>query len=133
MAEAKKMKQLMVKTDNRVGMLAEITGAITDSGCNISAISAYVIEDIAYFRLITDDNQKAGDTLKAKGYEVTDEEVVSLTLEDRPGAAKEIADKLKTANIDLKYIYGTTCLEPSSCKLIFDSNDNDKAIEVINS
>ncbi len=131
MAQVSKTKQLLVVTENRVGMLAEVTSAASGVEVNISAINAYAVGDKAYFRVVTSDNQKVVEELKSKGYEVSEQEVVALKLKDKQGMAKEIAGKLKEANIDLEYIYGTTCESLCECKLIFNSNDNDKAVEIL--
>ena len=54
-------------------------------------------------------------------------------LPNQIGALKEAADKLKAAGIDLEYIYGTTCSCDCDCDclLVFSSNNNTQAIEVL--
>jgi hypothetical protein len=57
--KAVKAGEILLATDNQVGKLEEVTRVIKDSGVNIRAITAYVVEGKAYFRLVTSDNGKA--------------------------------------------------------------------------
>ena len=131
MAKVKPGKELLAVTENRVGMLAEICSTVSGSGVNIQAINAYALDNKANFRLITDNNQKAQGALQAKGYKVNEQDVVMVELPNRVGVLKETADKLKARSIDLEYIYGTTCSGGCDCLLVFASNNNAQAIEVL--
>jgi hypothetical protein len=42
-----------------------------------------------------------------------------------------MASKLKTANIDLTHIYGSTASPRQQAIIVFSSNNNNKALEVI--
>ena len=127
MSKVRLGEQLLAITENKAGMLAEVSSAVSTAGTNIQAVSAYAIEDKAYFRLITDNNQQAKKALEAKGYEVTEQDVVMVELANQPGVLKKTADKLKAAGIDLKYIYGTACFCGCDCLLVFSSNNNTQA------
>jgi hypothetical protein len=133
MAKARIGKQLWAVTENKVGMLADVSAAVSASGVNIQAICAYGMEDKAHFMLVTDNNQKAMSSLQAQGYEVSEQDVVILGLPNRVGILKETADKLKTAGINLEYIYGTTCCKECDCDtlLVLTSDNNAKVIEVL--
>lgn len=134
MAKASPVKELTVKTLNKVGMMAEVTDAISKSGINITALNAFGVDINAIFRIITSDNAKAIKELKAKQFEVSEKDAVKVELADEVGAAAKIGSKLRAAGIDIKYIYGTVCGCGSecSCAIIFNSSDNKKAVEVLN-
>lgn len=132
MAKAYLIKELLVKTPDKVGMLAEVTAAISKSGVNISAINAFGVDGSAMFRIVTSDNSKAAKEVKSKGFEASERDVVKLELEDKVGSGALMANKLKTADIDIKYIYGSTCGCGGACVIIFNSNDNKKAIDALN-
>lgn len=123
-------KQLEIVTPNKVGMLAEVTGVIADSGVNIDALCAFVKGNKAYFLVITNDNAKAKSALRKRKFQVKETNVVLADLENRVGAVREMGDKLKAEKIDLDYIYGTTS-GSGSALLVFSSNKNKKAIEVL--
>ncbi|MCQ9208687.1 MAG: hypothetical protein NG712_04840 [Omnitrophica bacterium] len=131
MAKVRLAKQLLAVTENKVGMLVEVCSDISGAGVNIQAINAYSIGDKANFRLLTDNNQRANELLTAKGYQVSEQEVVLVELPNKVSVLKEAADKLKSAGINLEYIYGTTCSAGCECLLVFASDNNAKAKELL--
>jgi hypothetical protein len=131
MAKASLVKELMVKTANTVGMMAEVSNAIAKSGANITALNAFGIDKNAIFRIVTSDNAKAISAIKEKNIGVSERDVVSVELANKPGIAAEMGEKLKGANIDITYIYGSTCGGDCSCTIIFNCSDNKKAVEVL--
>lgn len=136
MARAAIVKELLIKTPDKIGMLAEVAGIIAKSGANITAINAFGVEKDAIFRIITSDNASAIKEFKAKKYNVSEKEVVKLELENKPGMARVIGKKIKAADIDIKYIYATACLCECGCgcecALIFNTSNNKKAVNVLN-
>ncbi|MBN2097763.1 MAG: ACT domain-containing protein [Candidatus Omnitrophica bacterium] len=127
MAKVKLAKQLLVAAENKVGMLAEVSAAVSGAGVNIQGINAYAVDNKAYFRLLTDNNAKVKEVLQGKGYEVKEQEAVLVELPNQVGVLKAAADKLKSAGIDLSYIYGTTCSCGGDCLLVFGANNNAQA------
>ncbi|MBU4376881.1 MAG: ACT domain-containing protein [Candidatus Omnitrophica bacterium] len=132
MAKATIVKELIVKTPNRVGMLAEVAGTIAKSGANINALNAFGVESDAIFRIVTSDNAAAIKELKAKKIEVSEKDAVKVELENKSGMAAEIAEKLKAASIDIKYIYGSACGCTCPCGLILNTSDNKKTVDILN-
>lgn len=129
MAQAKRIKEIQAVTPNKAGMLAEVAGAIADAGVNIVALSASGMGKNAKFLIVTENNQKAIAALKAKNFDVKEGEAVSVSLGNKVGAAKELAEKLAKAGIDLDYCYGSTG-DGSESLLIFSTKDIEKAIGV---
>lgn len=125
---AKIAKQLHVVATNKVGTLAEVTGAVAGCGANIDTLCAYAVEDKAHFLMITGNNAKAIGALK--NYEVKEEQVVVVEMDNKVGTAADMANKLKTANIDLHYIYGTTS-GSGPARIVFNSNNNASAVKVL--
>jgi hypothetical protein len=127
-----KGEEIFLVTENKIGKLEEVAQKIKEKGVNIKAISAYAIEDKAFFRLITSENNVAKEALKDLG-EIETKEVVIVEMPDEVGKLHELAYRLKEAEVDLEYIYGTT-FEPSKPTIIvFSSNNNNKALEIISS
>ncbi|MFC1624698.1 ACT domain-containing protein [Candidatus Omnitrophota bacterium] len=133
MADCSKANELIITTEDKPGMLAEVTSVISSQGVNITAICAYGAEGKATFYALTSDNSKAKSAAKAKGWETKENEVVVVGLVDKVGALKEIADKLKAKGVNLKYCYGTTCsCAPNcACKLVFASDNSDAVIAAL--
>jgi len=129
--KAVKAKELLVKTNNKVGALADLSDIIGSSGVNIRAISAWSVGSDAFFRLITSDNLKTKNTLKENGYSYQENDVVIVELPDNVGELSSLTAKLKSEDIDLTHIYGTTSKPGYEAIIVFSSNNNDKVISII--
>ncbi len=131
MAKIRIAKELLLEASNRVGMLAEVTSKIAKEAINVEGISAYVIDDKAYFRLVVSDVEGAKSALP--DFQIEENEVVVVELENRVGAVSEIVLKLKEANIDLSYAYGSACASSGESRsfFIFSSNNNQKAADIL--
>jgi hypothetical protein len=125
-----KGKELLLTVGNKIGKLEEITKTIKDNGINIRAICAWVADNKAFFRLVTSDNAKTKAVLQRLGT-VNEEEVVIVDMVDESGQLSLLSTRLKDNNIDLKHIYGTASEPGKSVIIIFSSDNNDKALEVI--
>ena|SRR3989338_891064 len=129
MAKASKVKEIVATTPNKVGMLAKITNAISDAGVNIIAISAHAAGKKAKFMIVTEDNQKAMRALRKKKLIVGEKNAVSVALSNKIGSARELANKLAKAGIDLNYCYGSTG-SGSESLMVFSTKNIKKALEV---
>ncbi len=129
--KAIKSEELFVTAKNEVGKLEEISESLRDQGINIRAVSAYVVEDTAYFRVIASDNAKATEILKNIGCTVETKEVVIVEMPDKVGELCGLSLKLKNAGVDLKYIYGSTSSSQDNASIIFSADNNDKALEIL--
>jgi len=121
-------KELVVKAKNKVGIMAGISKILADHGINIEGVAGYVQGDEAFLMMVTSDDLRAGDAIKKAGYNATEREVVIVDLENKTGALKVLTEKLAAIGIDMKYIYGTTCLEGCPAKIILSTTDNEKAV-----
>lgn len=128
MQYVRKVKQLVITTVDKIGMLAEISAVLAAEQINLEATCAYAMEAKAIFYVICADDQKAKQALIQKGYQVKEEDVVIVGLENRVGALSEMALKLKAKNINLLYCYGSACDCDCGCRFVFKAEDNDKAI-----
>lgn len=123
-------QELFLSAENKVGRLCEIAKLVKDANINIRAISAYVVEEKAYIRLVTSDNMKASKTLEKIG-RIESKEVIIVEMTDEVGRLYDFTAKLKDANISLTHIYGTTVQSGRTANIIFSSDNNKKALEIL--
>jgi hypothetical protein len=126
-------RQLMIRVSNELGTLAEVTNAVSDSGINMIALCAYSIEDTVAIMFVTEDNNAAKQILEERGYDIVEEEVLLLSVENKPGALQAVTDKLAESGIDLSLIYGSVDKSAEICKIILIAKDNLTAMMVIKS
>jgi hypothetical protein len=127
--EAKLGKEIVVTVVNKIGVLADMSRLLADHGINIEAVAGYGVDKEARIMLVAEDNVRAVEALQNGGYKsITEEEVVIVDLENKPGVLKDITAKLSAASVDIKHVYGTTCSAGCPAKIVFSTNNNEKAL-----
>jgi len=122
-------KEIVVTVVNKIGVLADMSKLLAESGVNIEGVAGYAVDKEAKIMLVTNDALRSVEALKKAGYNSFKEnEVVVVELEDKPGALKSITARLAMEGIDIKQIYGTTCSGGCPAKLIISTTDNEKAL-----
>lgn len=133
MPAAKLNKQVLVTTSNKIGEFANVTTALSEAKVNLTGICAWEEKRKAHFALLTDNNSNAKSALKNKGFQASEEDVVTVMLEDKVGAAATVAKKIKDAGINVNYVYGTVCgCAQTSALLVISSKENTKIVSVLN-
>jgi len=117
-------KQLMISVDNRVGALAEASRIIADAGINLIAICGYVIDNKGFILFVTEDSAKAKGLLKSKKYDVREEEVVLVSLDNQPGTLKALTEKIASIGIDITLLYGSADEKGKASKIVIISENN---------
>jgi hypothetical protein len=128
--KAVKGEEIFLSTENKIGKLDEVCCLIKEAGVNIRALSAYVSQDKAFFRIVTSDNLKTKQSLAKLGT-LESKEIVIVELADSPGALAAIATLFKKADIDIYYIYGTANPAERTSLIVFSSNNNDLALQAL--
>src|SRR5262245_43684494 len=101
--------QLVLSLQSKPGVLAQVASSLAGTGVNITAICAGEAAGArGKIRLLVDDPARAVEVLKAAKLRVSQEEALSLTLDNRPGALAEVAGKLARARVNVKCAYATT-------------------------
>jgi hypothetical protein len=122
--------ELHVITPNEPGVLGRVLGTLANAGVNLKALCAYSQEDKGHFLLITADNKRAEKCLKAIGYKVKTNKVITVEIGDRIGAGAEIGALLGNAIIDVEHCYGTSA-GVGRALLVFKTNNSKKALETL--
>ena len=131
MIKAELARQLMVRGDNEIGMLAQITRVISKSEINLVALCAYSIGSNVAVMFVTDDNNEAKRLLTAKGYDIQEEEVILLSIDNQPGALQKVTDKIAEAGIDLTLVYGSVDESAAVNRSVVISSNNLEVMMII--
>lgn len=86
-------------------MLGEVASALGTNKVNILAFIAAVTAGRGAIRLVVDKPAAAKKVFAARGWEVSEEDVVGVTLADKPGSLARAAAKLGDAGINIEYAY----------------------------
>lgn len=125
-------KEAIIRMNNRIGALAQVTKSLADRGINIEAVIATVEGSDAVIRLVAGDHQRTIDALREQRLDVQEAKVVLVEAAHRPGLLRYITEKLARENIDLFYLYATAA-NVETCLVVLSSSNNDWAVMVLNS
>lgn len=104
-----KTTQLTLSLASKPGVLAQVASTLAQAGVNITAVCAGESTGArGKMRLLVDNPARAIDALKAAKIRAGQEEALALTLDNRPGALAEVAEKLARARVNIKCAYATT-------------------------
>jgi hypothetical protein len=98
-------KQLTVSVENRPGMLGEVGSALGAKKVNIGAFMATVSDNQGIIRMIVDKRAAAKRVFAEHRWETTEEDVLEVALQDKPGSLGRIAHKLREASVNIDYAY----------------------------
>ncbi len=123
MAKAEIRNEVLFKAPTRIGLLADVTGALLAAGVNITAIGAYDKGDTAEFLLLTSDNRLTGEALAPLGGEVGLVPVVVTEVDNRPGELAAIARRLADAGINVAQMHATSTDAPTMTIVMLTSDE----------
>ncbi len=127
-----KATQLVVPLANKPGTMSKLCSALGKKGVNIIAILVPEAEARQKARVMvkTDDLAAARDTLKRAKIRFSEEEVLDVELDNKPGAFGELAEKLARAKINIRHTYATTA-PFARARVVVAVSDVNKALAVL--
>ena len=126
-----KATQVSVWADTSPGHIARVARALARARINITAFTAFRMGGEAPIRLLTTSPSRAKKVLRDLDLRVTEEEVLRLTLSDKPGNLAEIAERLAQAHINVDYSYATAAKGTKKSDLILAVSDLAGAAKVL--
>ena len=125
-----KAVQLVVPMAYRPGSLAKVCSVLGRAGVNIIAISAPEVRGRGAIRVMGVDLGGARAALRKAKVRFSEEEVLDVELDNRPGAFAELSGKLARAKINIRHAYATT--SPfARARVIIAVPDPDKALSIL--
>ena len=123
--------QLLISGQSKPGVLAQVASVLGEAGVNIKAFSAPEVTGTGKLRLLVADLDGARAALKAAKIKFSEETALLLSLENKPGALKEVADILTKAKINIKCGYCTPSREGKRAIVVLTVSSIDKALTVL--
>lgn len=124
-------EQISVFLENKAGRLAEVTAILAEANVNIRALALADTSDFGVLRLIVNDNAKAVEALKNRGFTVGKTDVVAVEVEDKPGGLYRILEILQAAGINVEYMYAFVNQSGSNAVMIFRFDNIDNAVNIL--
>ncbi|MCX6768037.1 MAG: ACT domain-containing protein [Candidatus Micrarchaeota archaeon] len=100
------MKELTIVEKDRVGLLADVSGALGGKKVNIDSLSVEVTpQKTAILRILTNAYIKAKRVLNKAGFKVMDTDVLVVRLPNKPGALAAMSRALADEGINIENIH----------------------------
>jgi hypothetical protein len=129
---ARQGKEVVLEVYNEIGVLHQIAKLIAEKGVNIVAVHGSVDGRNAVIRMVTDDNLRAVDALRAHDYAPMEKDVVILEVLHKPGMLSALTGKLGEAGLDIHHIYAAAASGGSKCMVVLSCANNDQAVVKLN-
>lgn len=133
MITAKHCKEVSVRVLNDIGILAQLTKIVADKGVNIRAAAAWVEdENKGVVRLVTDDNLRAMDALKAHNYAPEEITSIEVLMHHSPGMLSSVCERIGNGGINIHYLYASAPVSDESCLTVLSTSNNERALVLLN-
>ncbi len=99
------VKEIYLVLKNEPGQLSTVSDLLGANGINIIAFYVSTVKDKGTLRFVVNDPEKAINVLKTDGYKIEVNEVIACETPHHPGGMNAILKPLKSANINVDYIY----------------------------
>jgi hypothetical protein len=118
-----KAKQLSAWVEDRPGMLGQVADALGEAKVSIRAFMAATFDGRGFVRVVVDEPAVAKRVFRKHGWETTEDEVIEVTVADRPGALGQAADRLGAAGVNVLYAYVGTAKSATRVNLYLAVTD----------
>ena len=122
--------QLSAFLENTPGTLCQAVSLVTDAGVNIRALSVADTKDFGILRLIVADVEKTKEALSSYTA-VSETPVIAVKMNDEAGALKSIMEIMKSAGINIEYLYAFTASIQGSAYVVFRIDDIEEAEAIL--
>ena len=124
------VKQLKVTLENRPGALAQLCSELAKRAININGIEASEARTAGAVRLLVNQLDTAKRVCDALGLKYVEEQVLAVTMGNRPGSLGKVTRKLAEKGINVEYVYGTMEKGAERAVIVIGVSDIEAAAQV---
>jgi hypothetical protein len=122
--------QLMIRAEDKPGVLAAICSEMAKVAVNITAIMA-APQEAGGIRIVADPVATAKRVLDGMRLSYSEEEVLAIHVSDKPGALGKATRKLADKGINILFAYGSIVKGEERALVILGVSDVNKAAEIL--
>lgn len=98
------MKTVTIVSDDKVGLLADISYILAKANINIESLNVDVVGGKAVIMLVLKEDAKARSALEASGYKVNADNTIVIKLDDQPGELSKVTRMLADEGINIENV-----------------------------
>ena len=125
------INQITVFLENKAGALLDVTKLLSNNKVDLRAINIAETADYGLLRLITADNKKAEEVLKAENLIFTKTPVLAVAIDDKAGALTDLLEVFAKNDINVHYMYSIFGNQDVKAYMIMQLSDIEKATKVL--
>lgn len=99
------MKRIVIISDNRIGLIADISRVLAQRGINIETIDAGDCDQTGTVILTIDRYDEALKALKDNAFTAISEDAFVIRLKNEPGSLAKISERFRAANINIRSMH----------------------------
>ena len=123
--------QVSIFLENRSGGLADVIDALARNAIDIKALTLADMADFGILRLIVQDADRTRQVLKEAGFTVDKTRVVAVQVPDRPGGLSDTLHALRSAGINVEYMYSAARRSGERAIIIFRVDEVGLALQAL--
>jgi hypothetical protein len=123
--------QFVISSKSKPGVLANVASVLGEAGVNIKAFSAPEVTGTGKLRMLVADVEGARAALKAAKIKFSEETALLLSLPNKPGALKGVADLFTKGRINIKCGYCTPSREGKRAIVVLTVSNTEKALTIL--
>ena len=127
------VKQISIFVENKEGRIKKAIDTLAKENINIRALSIADTTKYGILRLIVSDNEKAIEALEKDGFIVKENDVLLLTVPDRPNGLNSTLAVFDEKGINLEYLYAFVSSKSDEAIVVMRLENMEKAIEALKS
>ena len=105
MSQPNLANRIVIMADNRVGVIADITGSLAGEGINIESLNTESAGSRGAIILTVDRYDHALYVLNQAGFKAVGDDALVIRLPDQPGELASVADRLKQAGVNIRSMH----------------------------
>ncbi|WP_432644514.1 amino acid-binding protein [Methanobrevibacter sp.] len=125
------VKQISIFVENKEGRIKKAMNTLAEANINIRALSIADTTKYGILRLIVSDNEKAIAALEKDGFIVKENEVLLLSIPDKPNGLNTVLTVFDEKGINLDYVYAFVSSKPNVAILVIRLENMERAKELI--
>ena len=125
------VKQISIFVENKEGRIKKAIDTLAKENINIRALSIADTTKYGILRLIVSDNEKAIEALEKDGFIVKENDVLLLTVPDRPNGLNSTLAVFDEKGINLEYLYAFVSSKSDEAIVVMRLENMEKAIEAL--
>jgi hypothetical protein len=129
--EARLQQEIILHSDDSVGVFAEMTRLLSDMGINILAVRLHTTDEEAVVHLVTSSQSYAGSALRDAGFDVSERDVIMLELPHHPGFLRRASETLARKEISIIDLHVSVPDDGKTGIVVLNCSNNAHAIQLL--